>query len=634
MQSVNTAAHGTVQDPASKPLATLTLGALGVVFGDIGTSPLYTLRECFAGHHPMPTTPENVLGVLSLITWALIIVVLVKYVIFIMRADNNGEGGILALLSLTLRAGSQSARTRMVLILLALMGAALFYGDGVITPAISVLSAVEGLNVAAPGLESYVIPITLGILVALFVVQRQGTASVGTLFGPVMLLWFVVLGALGIGGIVQHPEVLAALNPLYAAAFILDHQFGAFLTFGAVVLAVTGGEALYTDMGHFGRKPIRIAFVVLVFPCLLLNYYGQGGLLVAEPAAIANPFYHLVPDGFLYPMIALATAATVIASQAVISGVFSVTQQAILLGYCPRMHIRHTSHQARGQIYIPTVNTFLLIAVIGVVLIFQNSSNLAAAYGIAVTATMAVDTILGFVVARTIWGWSKPVAIAALVFMLGVDLTFFSSNLLKFFEGGWFPILLGGSVFLLLSTWRRGREILAERLACDTFDIKLLVDSLALDPPTRVQGTAVFMTSNAERVPPALLHNMKHNKVVHERNILLTVRVADIPAVDDEHRIEVEELGGGFWCIVGHYGYMEAPDVPSLLELCTIQGLYFDLMDTTFFLSRERIVPNAEGMSMWRERIFGAMSRNAIAATEFYNLPSNRVVEMGAQVSI
>jgi KUP system potassium uptake protein len=615
--------------------AVLALGALGVVYGDIGTSPLYTLHECFAGAYPVAPDLPNVLGILSLIFWALMIVVTFKYVTFIMRADNNGEGGILALTALIQRTRITRGNFRNFLITAGIFGAALFFGDGMITPAISVLSAVEGLKIVAPGLDPYVIPITIGVLVGLFFMQSKGTASVGAMFGPVMLCWFMTLAVLGLSGIYRHPQVLAALNPMQGLGFLIQHGWPSFLVFGGVVLAVTGGEALYADMGHFGRSPIRLAWTGLVLPALTLNYFGQGALLLYSPESIDNPFFHLAPDWFQWPLIALSTVATVIASQAVISGVFSMARQAIQLGFWPRTKIQHTSSREIGQIYIPQMNWFLLAAIIVLVLGFKTSSNLATAYGIAVTATMMVTTLLACVLARRQWGWSR-----ILVLMVGggfftVDIIFLGSNLTKFMSGGWFPLLTGFAMLTLMMTWRRGRKVLRNKLQENNMPLAPFIESLMRDPPVRVQGTAIFMTSTLETVPPALLHNLKHNKVLHERVVLLRINTEEIPVVPPGQRMTIEKMDGNFHVIRANYGFKESPDVQILLKECGNFGLVFNLMDTSFFLSRERLVPSADpAMPLVFENIFAAMTRNAMSATDFFNIPTNRVVEMGTQIEI
>jgi len=622
-------------EPTRQSLTALAVAAVGVVYGDIGTSPLYTMKEAFHGAHAMDVSPANVLGVLSLIFWSLIIVVSVKYVVFIMRADNKGEGGIMALMALVQRATRAESRTRWLLMTLGIFGAALFYGDGMITPAISVLSAVEGLEVATPALKQYVIPISLTVLFGLFLFQRHGTARVGALFGPVMLLWFATLGLLGALSIVRHPDVLAAVNPWYAVAFFVQHGVAGMIVLGAVVLAVTGGEALYADMGHFGKRPIRLAWFGFVLPALVLNYFGQGALLLYEPDAAHNPFYRLAPDWALYPMVALSTVAAVIASQAVISGAFSVTRQAIQLGYAPRMNTAHTSEREIGQIYIPFINWALLFGVLALVLGFQSSSNLAAAYGIAVTGTMAIDTVLAFVVVRSLWGWNWGATVAGIVVFLTIDLAFLGANALKFFQGGWFPVLIALAVFTLLATWKRGRALLSERLTALAIAIEPFLDSVARHPPTRVPGTSVFLTTKFEGVPHAMMHNLKHNKVLHERVVLLTVVFQDIPHIDASERIEIWPLGNNFYKLFVMYGFKDETNIPKALELCAAQGLEFNMMDTSFFLSRETLIPSARpGMALWREKLFVSMARNAGSVTAYFQIPTNRVIELGTQVEL
>jgi KUP system potassium uptake protein len=616
-------------------LLTLSLSALGVVYGDIGTSPLYAMRECFFGEFAVEPTSANVLGVLSLIFWALVIVVSIKYLAFILRADNRGEGGILALMALVHAKRTARSNSRWLLIAMGLFGAALLYGDGMITPAISVLSAVEGLQVATPLFEPYVLPITIVILVGLFLVQQHGTARVGAVFGPVTLLWLLVIGALGVRGISRAPAVLGALVPWHGVAFLAYHRGRGFFVLGAVFLVVTGCEALYADLGHFGRRPIRLAWFTLVLPALLLNYFGQGALLLTEPETAHNPFFRLAPGWALYPLVVLATMATIIASQAVISGAFSLTRQAVQLGYSPRMQIEHTSSDEIGQIYIPPVNWTLMVATIGLVLGFQTSSALAAAYGVAVTTTMVITTLLFYVVARELWGWSRWTAALLTVGFLVVDLAFFGANIIKIGHGGWFPLAIAAGVFTLLSTWKRGREILAQRLRVGALPVERFLEDLATHPPTRVAGTAVFMTGNPDVVPVALLHNLKHNKVVHERVVLLAVTTQDVPRVPRKERVESESLGDGFYRITIHYGFMEDPNVPSVLSLIKADGLEFTSMETTYFLGRERLlVTEKPGMAMWRERLFAFMARNAQGATAFFRIPPNRVVELGVQIEL
>jgi KUP system potassium uptake protein len=604
------------------------------VFGDIGTSPLYTLRECFTGPHGLALTEANIYGVLSLIFWAITIIVTLKYVTLIMSADNRGEGGIMALTALVGR-GLTDRRSRWWLMGLGIFGAAMFYGDGMITPAISVLSAVEGLDVMAPVLKPYVVPVTLMILIALFSIQRHGTARVGVLFGPVTSVWFIAIGVLGALQIARNPGVLAALNPAYSIGFLVSNPLAAFLALGAVVLAITGTEALYADMGHFGADPIRRAWLIFVLPMLVLNYFGQGALLIHDASAIKNPFYLLAPEWALLPMVALATCATVIASQAVISGAFSLTRQAIQMGYCPRLTITHTSERQIGQIYVPFINWTLLTAVILLVVGFQSSSNLAAAYGIAVTMALTIDSLLIYVVLTRLWHWHKLVALAIVVPLLVVDFSFLGSNALKIPQGGWFPIAIGIVVFTLLTTWKRGRAILAERLAKETIPLDVFIASISAAPPPRVPGTAVFLTTAEGRVPPALLHNLKHNKVLHERVVLLTLKTRDVPRVPLAERLRIEEPGCDFRQIEASYGFMEDQDIPTLLEECGRRGAPFDMMDTSFFVSRETLIASAvPGMALWREKLFVSMSKNATRAIEYFNIPTNRVVELGAQIEL
>lgn len=613
----------------------LTVAAVGIVFGDIGTSPLYTMREAFSPRYGLEANPDNVLGVLSLIFWSLAIVVTAKYVVFMMRADNRGEGGMMALLSLILRATERGSRKRVLLITLGLFGASLFYGDGMITPAISVLSAVEGLGVAAPGLTPFIIPITIVIVILLFLFQQKGTASVGALFGPITVVWFGLLGLLGLMSIVKNPGVFDALSPVYAVAFFTHNKFAAFLAMGAVVLAITGTEGIYTDMGHFGKKPIRIAWSLWVWPALLLNYFGQGALILRDPEALVHPFYHLVPGWGLYPLIGMATVATVIASQAVISGTYSLTRQAIQLGYCPRMDVFHTSESEIGQIYMPWINWTLLVAVIILVVTFGSSSNLASAYGIAVTGMMAIDTVLAYFVVTTLWNWPKWIAAPLGLAFLCIDLTFFSANTVKLFHGGWFPLVVALILFTLFTTWYRGRQALQHQLTPGTISLEPFVESITQFPPTRVPGTAVFLTTTTEGVPHALLHNLNHNKVLHERIVLLTVRTEEIPHVPDEDRVQVTPLSGDFYRILVNYGFKDEPDVPAALELCKNQGLEFRMMETSFFLSRQTLVPKlGKDMALWREKIFALMSRNASSAIGFFNIPANRVVELGTRIEL
>ena len=617
----------------SQRLPALTLAALGVVYGDIGTSPLYALKEVFGGaHHAVPITPDNVLGILSLLVWTLILVVTVKYATFIMRANNHGEGGIMALIALVHR-NAQSAQQTRALVMLGLFGAALFYGDGIITPAISVLSAVEGLEVATPAFDPWIIPITLGILFGLFWVQRHGTGRVGGLFGPITTVWFVALALLGIVNIAHTPVVLSALSPHHALGFFVAQPTLAFFSMGAVFLAVTGAETLYADMGHFGAKPVRLAWLGLVLPALTLNYFGQGALLLSDPAAIVHPFYHMTPDWALYPMVILAGAATVIASQAVISGVYSITHQAIQLGYAPRMTVLHTSSSERGQIYLPGVNWGLFLAVVLLVLAFGSSSRLAAAYGISVSGTMIITTVLVYVVARRVWGWSRLACRALFGAFLVVDLGFFCANLLKFADGGWFPLAFAGGVFLLMTTWKQGRALLKARRDRDSMPLDAFVQSMRGGSVPTVPGTAVFLTPNPEQVPHSLLHSLKHYKSLHERVVILSVRFTDEPYVPDTARVTVAHLGERYHRVDVRFGFMDRPDLTGALHRCSESGMACDMENTTFFLGRETMIPRRKSdMAWWREKLFIAMSRNAGTMADYFGLPPNRIVELGAQI--
>jgi KUP system potassium uptake protein len=622
------------QDPekASKSprhLLGLAVGALGVVYGDIGTSPLYALRECFFGSHSVAPTPLNVLGVMSLIFWSLIIVISIKYLVFVMRADNRGEGGILALMSLIRTRGT----SRWVLIALGLFGAALLYGDGMITPAISVLSAVEGLEVATSFFRPYVQAITLAILVGLFLLQRRGTGKIGALFGPVMMLWFVTLGALGIPWILREPRVLAAINPVHAIRLFLHDGLRGFLVLGAVFLVATGGEALYADMGHFGRRPIRLAWFALALPALLLNYFGQSALILANPKGLAHPFYNLAPGWALYPLVVLSTVATVIASQAVISGAFSLTLQAVQLGYYPRVEIIHTSEEEAGQIYIPNINWALMAATLGLVVGFHSSSRLAAAYGMAVTTTMVITTLLAYVVAREKWGWSGLRAGLVMSSFLVLDLAFFGANLVKIPHGGWFPLLVAGLVYLLMNTWKQGRQLVGERSQEDALPLADLIRSLEPGQPLRVPGTAIFLTTNPGSTPTALLHNLKHNHVLHEQVILMQVETEEVPALSEDDRVEVEPLEKGFYRLTARYGFMQEPRAQDVLDCARRDGLNLDMKETTFFVGRTTLLPcGSKGMALWRKRLFIRMGRNAQRFTDFFQIPVSRVVEMGMQV--
>ena len=617
--------------------AALTLAALGIVYGDIGTSPLYAAKEVFNPSHGIALDTSTVLGGISAIFWALMVVVSLKYVTLIMRADNKGEGGIMALLALASSAVQRHPRWRVALLMLGAFGAALFYGDAVLTPAISVLSAVEGLEVGTAALKPFVIPISVGVIVALFMFQRHGSAVVGKLFGPVMLAWFASLAAVGVYSIWSEPAILAALNPLHALTFVTAHGVASFIVLGAVVLGVTGAEALYADMGHFGKAPIRAAWFGLVFPALALNYLGQGALLISNPAAVVNPFYLMFPAWALYPMVGLATAATVIASQATISGAYSLTKQAIQLGFLPRMNIVHTSAREIGQIYLPGVNWILLAAVLAAVIGFGSSTALASAYGLSVTGTMLIDTFLTFFVIRFAWGYNIVLCVLATVFFIIVDIAFFSASLLKLTEGGWFPLLMATLIFTVMVTWRRGRQILVQRLQSAAIPLDAFLASLFSDVPTRVPGTAIFMAADPDAVPHALLHNLSHNKVIHERVIFLTVLIEDVPWVPFSERVQVSAMGHQCYRIKMRFGFKNRPDVSQALELCKSHGLEFNLMETSFFLSRETLIPVrhlAGGMALWRERMFATMARNASSVTEYFNIPTNRVIELGTQIEI
>jgi KUP system potassium uptake protein len=625
------------KQPTGRNLAALAVGALGVVYGDIGTSPLYALKQCFGGLHRVDPTPANVLGVLSLVFWAMTFVVTFKYLAFVMRADNRGQGGILALMALVGQKDiSKKGRGR--LLVLGLFGAALLYGDGAITPAISVLGAVEGVAVTAPALEPLVVPLAVGILLGLFLFQRRGTATVGAVFGPVMLVWFASIALLGIRGLLLDPGVLAAVNPAHAASFFARNGVAGFLVLGAVVLVITGGEALYADMGHFGPRPIRVAWLAVAMPAILLNYFGQGALLLHDGSAARNPFFLLAPEWAHYPLVAIATAAAVVASQAMISGAFSLTNQAVQLGYSPRVTIRHTSSREIGQIYVPEVNAILGAACIALVLGFRSSTNLASAYGIAVTGDMAITTLLFHRVARDHWGWPRWKAWPLTLLFLGVDLAFFSANAIKVEEGGWFPLAAAALVFTLLSTWKRGRQVLAAMLRDAGLPLEVFLAEIARKKPQRVPGTAVFMTSNTGNAPPVMLHHLKHNKILHERVIVVSVLTEEIPFVSRADRIRVRELGSGFYQAIARYGFMETPDVPALLDaLPRVRPpnvpLVLKPMETTYYLGRETLIPTGPArMAGWRKKLFIVMARNARTASAFFGLPPNRVVEMGAQI--
>ncbi|KJK15360.1 potassium transporter Kup [Pseudomonas sp. NPDC087612] len=629
------ATSASAHSPVKTSSLSLLIAAAGVVYGDIGTSPLYTLKEVFAGHYGVQANHDGVLGILSLVFWSLIWVVTIKYVLFVLRADNQGEGGIMALTALARRAAAPYPRLSRVLVLLGLFGAALFYGDSMITPAISVLSAVEGLQLAFDGIDHWVVPLAVVVLVALFLIQKHGTARIGIIFGPVMVLWFSVLGALGIYGIVQRPEVLLAMNPAWAVNFFIVHPGMGVAILGAVVLALTGAEALYADMGHFGRKPIARAWILLVLPGLVLNYFGQGALILGNPEAVRNPFYLLAPDWALLPMIALATLATIIASQAVISGAFSLTRQAIQLGYVPRMFIQHTSSQEQGQIYIGTVNWALMVGVVLLVIGFESSGALAAAYGVAVTGTMLITTLLSSAVVLLLWKAPRWLALPLLLGFLLVDSLYFAANAPKIFQGGAFPVIAGIALFILMTTWKRGRKIIVERLDESALPLPLFISSLAAQPPHRVQGTAVFLTARADAVPHALLHNLLHNQVLHERVVLLTVVSQDRPRVPAAQRFEVQAFGEGFYRVNLNFGFIEEPDVPAALQLCHLKDLDFSPMVTTYFLSRETVIPTRRiGMARWREALFAFLLKNANSNLKYFNLPLNRVIELGTQVEM
>lgn len=624
----------TSQPSRNSNLAALTLGAIGVVYGDIGTSPLYAFKEVFAHGH-VPLTPENIYGVLSLMFWTLTVVVSLKYVVLILRADNNGEGGLIAMLALASQAVKDRPPLRRKLLLLGIFGTAIFFGDGVITPAISVLSAVEGLEVAAPALHRFVVPVTLVVLTLLFVVQRFGTASVGRFFGPITVLWFLVLLVLGVVHIARNPAILWALSPHHALSFLLGHTAVAFVALGSVVLCVTGAEALYADMGHFGKRPIRLAWFSLVMPALVVNYFGQGAMLLAHPENVKNPFYEMAPTWALYPLIGLATCATVIASQALITAAFSVTKQAIQLGYLPRMRISHTSVKETGQIYVPFINWSLYGCIVLAVVLFGSSSKLAAAYGIAVTIDMLITTTMTFFVIRYGWKYPWSLCVAATGFFFVVDLTYFAANIVKVFDGGWFPVVIGAVVFVLMLTWKQGRRLMRLRLRDDAIDLKSFLEAVFISPPTRVQGTAVFLVSEQGLTPNALLHNLKHNKVLHETNLFVTVKHHELPWLGFNKRCEIEALGHDCWQVTLHFGFKNDPDVPEALELITGRGVNLDPMDTSYFLSRDIVIPTlGDGMAMWREKLFASMHRNAAGAADFLNLPANRVVELGSKVEI
>ncbi len=615
-------------------LAALTLGAIGVVYGDIGTSVLYAVKEVFGSGH-VALTADNVYGILSIFFWTLTVIVSIKYVALVLRADNNGEGGLVAMLALASQAVKGSPRLRRVLLIIGIFGTCLFYGDGVITPAISVLSAVEGLEVISPAFKQFVIPLTLVILFGLFAVQKRGTAGIGKFFGPITVVWFAVIALLGVVHIAANPAILTALNPYYALRFMWLQPGTTFIILGAVVLCVTGGEALYADMGHFGKKPIRLAWFSVVMPALTLNYFGQGALLLTNPAAVKNPFYLMAPDWALVPLVILATMATVIASQALISGAFSVTKQVIQLGYLPRLQIQHTSVKEAGQIYIPFVNWGLFVTIVLAVVMFKSSSNLAAAYGIAVCTDMLITTILTFFVIRYHWKYPIALCIAATGFFFVVDLAFWASNLLKLFDGGWFPLAIGGVIFMLMMTWKEGRHLLSEKLRSDAIDLPGFLEAVFVSPPTRVDGTAVFLTSEAGTVPNALLHNLKHNKVLHEHNLFVTVKNHEVPWIGLDKRVQIEPLGHHCWQVMVNYGFMNDLNLPKALQAIRGRGCEFEDMTTSYFLSRDTVIPTmGHGMAAWREKLFAQMHHNASAAADFLKLPNNAVVELGSKIEI
>ncbi|WKW11081.1 potassium transporter Kup [Pseudogemmatithrix spongiicola] len=631
--------HHVEANPTGKRLAILALGALGVVYGDIGTSPLYALREVFSEKYGITPTPEHVLGVLSLVFWALVLVITVKYIVFILRADNRGEGGILAMLALILQKEPGKRSNRFLVIAIGLMGAALLYGDGMITPAISVLSAMEGLTVVSDAFEPAVVPLSAVILVGLFVAQKFGTARVGAFFGPITLLWFAVLAILGTLSLLKHPGVLAAVNPLYALRFFQDVGAAGFFIMGAVVLVVTGGEALYADMGHFGKRPIRVAWLTIALPALLLNYFGQGALLLTDPTAIENPFFLLAPRALLYPMVALATMATVIASQAMISGAFSITQQCIQLGYSPRMTITHTSAKEFGQIYIPEINSALAVGCLLMVFGFRSSEALGAAYGIAVTGTFVLSTILYSIIALRRWHWPLWKVLAFLLVFGVIDVVLFSASASKFIHGGWVPVVVAIAIFTMMTTWKRGRLILTERMQDISLPMETFLADIGDHPKTRVPGTAVFMTSEIQGTPVVLLHHLKHNKVLHETVILMSIRTADVPETQRHERVSIEALGHGFFRVIGTYGFMEGPDVKEILQRCRDAGIAARPLDTSYYLGREQLIPRsgpwkkgAMSMNIFRKKLFAVMSRNARSATQYFQLPPNRVVELGTQI--
>ena len=624
-----TASHG------KHGIAGLAIGALGIVFGDIGTSPLYTMRECFAPEHGIPMNPDNILGVLSLLLWALILTICVKYMFVVMRADNRGEGGILSLMALAQKTVLKDGWVFNLIVILGVAGAALLYGDGIITPAITVLGAVEGLEVLAPGLNPLIVPISCIILSFLFAFQAAGTHRIGVVFGPTILVWFFIIGALGLNSIISEPGILVAANPYYGAQFLWTHGFAGALVLGSVVLVITGGEALYADMGHFGKRPIRLAWFTVALPGLLLNYFGQGALLLRNPEAISNPFYLLAPEWAVAFLVVVATVAAVIASQALISGVFSLTRQAVQLGFCPRIQIIHTSSREIGQIYIPTVNWGLFLGVIWLVFEFGSSSRLASAYGVAVTATMVITTMLAWVVAVKLWKWSLWAAAFLFVGLLIIDTAFFIPNLLKVAHGGWVPLMVGGLVYLLMTTWKKGRRILAAALKARSVPMEDFLTRIKQNPPLRVPGTGIYMSSETWGVPVPLLHNLKHNKIIHERVIVLTILSEEVPSIQREERVNIQELGENFYRVVARYGFMETPKIRHIFEACRSKGIDIHVEESTFVLGRETILASKiPGMAIWREKLFAVMTKNAQRPTAFFRIPPNQVIEMGIQVEI
>ncbi len=626
--------RGELVAASKSSLTALTVGAIGVVYGDIGTSVLYAVKEVFGSGH-VPFTPDNVHGILSIFFWTLTVIVSLKYVVLVLRADNNGEGGLVAMLALASQSVKDKPRLRRVLLVVGIFGACLFYGDGVITPAISVLSAVEGLEVVSSAFKRYVIPLTLVILFGLFALQKHGTAGIGKFFGPITLVWFSVIAVLGVSHIASNPAILWAISPHYALGFMFHNPGITFIILGAVVLCVTGAEALYADLGHFGKRPIRLAWFSIVMPALTLNYFGQGALLLKNPEAVKNPFFLMAPDWALLPLVCLATMATVIASQALISGAFSVTKQVIQLGYLPRLQVQHTSVKDTGQIYMPFVNWGLFVAIVLAVVMFRSSSNLAGAYGIAVTLDMLITTVLTFFVLRYKWNYPLALCLAPTAFFFMVDLAFFSSNVMKFFDGGWFPLMIGGAIFMLMLTWKDGRRLMNQKLRIDAIDLPSFLDAVFVSPPLRVGGTAVFLTAEPGTVPNALLHNLKHNKVLHENNLFVTVRNHEVPWIGLDKRVEIEALGRDCWQVTVHYGFKNDPDLPQALKQLKGRGCELHPMTTSYFLSRDIVVPTlGGGMSQWREKLFAQMHHNASAAAEFLNLPNNSVVELGSKIEI